>query len=78
MSDKQALYTIRNWYKAKSGKGICLTASANINGKWSSVKIYVPYESRYEESATTRLPTPGTQGAIVVIPTEKVFNEEDL
>lgn len=78
MAQNNTLYTIRSWYEAKKKTGLILMASANLNGRWESVKIYVPYNSRYEDSPTSRKPAPGHTGAMVIIPTEKVFEEDTL
>lgn len=45
------LYTVREWYPAKSGNGVILNLSAKSKGgNWRNVRVYVPFESDYEDA----------------------------
>lgn len=82
MSNKGLLYTIRNFYENRGKTGIILTLSAqDNNGDWQTVRAYVPYNSRYTDSATacmiTDLGGTGERGVRVEVPKERRFEADE-
>ena len=81
MASKKLLYTIRNYYENRSKTGIIITLSAqNERGEWSTIRAYVPYKSRFADSATAEvlegLTGASESAARVEIPKRRNF--EDL
>lgn len=75
------LFTIRNWYENKSKTGVMLTLTAKDNkGEYHSIKAYVPYNSRYDNSPKAeKLLQINQQAAMARISvfTEKQFDGTD-
>lgn len=74
------IYSIRSFYRTKKNEGIMLILSAKLpNGTFSSLRAYVPFSAKYEDSSTAEivLPIGGKAGhACVNIYAEKQFEEK--
>lgn len=73
------LFSIRDFYEVRNGAGIMVSASARDNrGVWQSIKIYVPAESQFEDSAVCTVITDentGEKRGYIKIPKERNFDK---